>query len=73
MASKRAPLNLPSPPDKYDKAFMQNLLSALVKADAMNVKSNEEYQSLRFVLADTATGTRYQITIASGVLTLTAI
>lgn len=73
MASKRASLNLPSPPDQYDKTFMQNLLTALVKADGMNVKSNEEYQAPRFVLADTVTGTRYQVTIVSGALTLTAI
>lgn len=73
MSQQRAPLNLPQAPREYNQSFMQNLVSALIRADANNVKRDEEWNAVRLVLTDTVTSARYQVTIASGVLTVTAI
>ena len=71
--SQRSPLNLPQAPAEYDQTYQRNLMSALIKADANSVKKDEEWNPVRLVLQDTVTMARYQVTVVSGVLTVTAL
>lgn len=71
--SKRAPLNLPSAPAQYSADYMQRLSKAVIEADAKNLKNDQEINAVRLVLTDTVTSARYQVTVASGVLTVTAL
>lgn len=66
-------LNLGAPPEQYTKADQINLRRVLTDADAQNVKKGEEWNAVRLVLTDTVTGARYNLTVASGVLTLVAL
>lgn len=66
-----APLQLPDPPEKYSVAWAASLIRALVAADFKNLKSDRE--TPQQIFTDTVTGTRYKVSIASGVWTLTAI
>jgi hypothetical protein len=62
-----------SAPQQYDRANEQSFRNAAQEADAQNVKKNTEWNAARLVLTDTDTGARYQVTVASGVLTLVAL
>jgi hypothetical protein len=66
-------MNLPLAPEKYDPVNESNMRAALEQADRLNHKKGQETQLVRLVLADTVTGTRYLVTVASGALTLTAL
>ena len=66
-------LNLPASPAQYNKEDQTSLRRALTDADAQNVKKDEEWNARRLVLTDTVTGARYNVTVASGVLTLVAL
>lgn len=59
--------------DKYSKEHMASLIRAIADADAQNVKKGTEWNAVRLVLTDTDTGARYNVTVASGVLTLVAL
>ncbi len=43
------------------------------REDGRNFKRDQEVEPVRFVLKDTVDGQRYEVTVASGVLTLTAV
>lgn len=64
---------LAKPPPAYDWRDQHDTRSAIEDELARCVKRNEELQPARLVMADTVTGVRYIITVASGALTLTAI
>lgn len=66
-------MNLGTAPREYDQTSLNQMLREIESADRQNFKANMEVQPRRLVLQDTVTGTRYQITVASGALTLTAL
>lgn len=61
---------LPPPPATYDVADQTRLRDALRRADAENLKRGRELNLglARLILTDPATGDRYAITVAGGVL-----
>ena len=73
--SNKAPagLQLPNAPAQYSQQDQALLRAALAAADRDNAKQNQEANMKRLVLTDTVTGTRYNVTIASGALTLVAL
>lgn len=64
---------LPAAPAQYsaqDQASTRRLIQEELRRC---VKTDEQLTPVRFVLIDTVTGTNYQLTVASGALTLTAV
>ena len=55
---------------QQDQASVRRLLQEELLRCA---KTNEQFTPARFVLIDTVTGTNYELTVASGSLTLTAV
>lgn len=69
-------MNLPNPPTSYDPTDQTNVRVALKRADADNVKRGSDYEvgkNVRIIMTDTVTQARYALTVASGVLTLSAL
>mgnify|MGYP001579861258 CR=1 FL=1 len=70
-------MKLPTAPAGYDRRDQQEARSKLEKSDAENHKRGRHIDlgGLEFypILYDTVTGARYSLTIASGVLTVTAL
>lgn len=66
-------MNIPPTPGAYSQTNESSFRQAVVEEDRRNLKRGEEMNPERFVLTDTVTGTRYMVTIVSGVLTLTAL
>ena len=66
-------MKLPTAPDKYDKVNEQSMRNKLAQEDDRNVKQNTEWNAVRLVLTDTVTGTRYNVTVASGAIALVAL
>lgn len=68
-------LRLPQPGRAYDAENEARTRRSLEEADDANQKRGSDYEVSRgrLILTDTVTGTRYNLTIASGVVTLTAL
>jgi hypothetical protein len=65
-------MNLPATPFTYSPTNEAALREELKLQDARNLKRGGAIEQPRLILKDTVTGDRYQVTIASGVLTLVA-
>lgn len=68
-----APLQLGNAPAQYSQNDQQLLRAKLGELDRRTAKVDAEARMQRLCLQDTVTGTWYQVTVASGALTLTAI
>lgn len=69
-------MNLPPPGEKYDANNEAQMRAILEREDARNHKKGEAIEvgaNVPLILTDTATGTRYSLTVVSGVLTLAAL
>lgn len=69
-------MNLGSAPAKYDPADQSRLRNALSAADAQSLKRGQDIElagAAKLILQDTVTGARYAVTVASGLLTATAL
>lgn len=66
-------MKLPVPPAAYSVGDQAQTRFGIEREFTRCVMRDEEYQPVRLVLADTVTGTRYLVTVAAGVLTLTAV
>lgn len=68
-------MRLPSPPPAYDQQNEASARRAIEESDEANQKRGSDYEVARgrLILPDTVTGTRYNVTIVSGALTLTAL
>lgn len=66
-------LKLPKPPKAYDAHNEAQMRQTVERELDRALKRDEEIQPARLVMADTVTGTRYLVTIASGAWTLTAL
>lgn len=64
---------LPAAPSQYSKADQASLRRLLQEELRRCVKTDEQLTPVRLVLIDTVTGTNYELTVASGVLTVTAV
>ena len=73
MTTAVAPIALPQPQAQYSTKDQADTRAAIVRELRRCLKKDEETQLVRLVLKDTVTSTRYLITVASGVLTLTAL
>lgn len=73
--SNKAPagLQLPNAPAQYSQKDQAELRKALADADRRYAKQDGEANMARLVLTDTVTGARYNVTVASGALTLVAL
>lgn len=60
-------------PPQYNAENEQSFRNAAQDADDQNVKKGTEWNAVRLVLTDTVSGTRYNLTVASGALVLTAL
>lgn len=64
---------LPAAPAQYSKED-QASLRRLIQEELLNcVKKNEEWNAVRLVLTDEATGTRYELYITGGVISKRAV
>lgn len=66
------------PPDKYSMTDQAHLRREIERLDQENLKRFRDIEvgstgQTRLVFTDTTTGTRYKLTVAAGVLTLTAV
>jgi hypothetical protein len=63
---------LPSPPVGYDRADQAQMRDAVRRADNENHKRGRDLElgSARLILTDAATGERYVLSVAGGVLDL---
>lgn len=71
-----AELILPRAPLVYDQRNEQQTRDELQRNDTQILRRDKDADlpsNVRLVLTDTVTGTRYSVTIVSGVLTLTAL
>ncbi len=69
-------MRLPPPSPQYDVLNEANTRRLIETADNENQKSGSDYEvgkMGRLILTDTVTNDRYNVTIASGVLTLTML
>lgn len=69
-------MNLPNPPEKYDRTNEAQTRDTLATVDAENHKKFRDLevgQNCRVIFVDTVTGTRYAMSIASGAVALTAL
>lgn len=69
-------MRLAAAPAKYDLADQARLRATIERADDANFKRGQDVElqpGQRLILPDTVTGDRYLITVASGVLTATAL
>lgn len=64
---------LPAAPAQYSQADQASLRQLIQEELRRCVKTDEQLTPVRLVLIDTVTGTNYQLTVASGTLTLTAV
>jgi hypothetical protein len=64
---------LPAAPAQYSREDQASLRRLIQEELRRCVKTDEQLTPVRFVLIDTVTGTNYQLTVASGALTLTAV
>ena len=68
-----APLQLPNAPGAYDVKDQQQLRTSLIALERRLAKLDAEARMQRLCLQDTVTGTWYNVTIASGAVSLVAI
>lgn len=68
-----AGLQLGNAPAQYDQQDQQGLRSDIVALERRLAKIDAEARMQRLCLQDTVTGTWYQVTIASGAVSLVAI
>ena len=68
-------MNLRQPKPGYDPQDEQHRNNEIERADRQNHKKNRDVEigNGRLILKDTVTGTRYNVTIVSGTLTLTSL
>lgn len=69
-------LKLSAAPSQYDRGDQATMRGALERADQQNHKRGQDIEvgnGCRLIFTDTATKARYALTVASGVLTLTAL
>lgn len=64
---------LPAAQAQYSQTNETSLRQLVQEELADCWKRNEQVTPVRLVLIDTVTGTNYELTVASGVLTLTAV
>lgn len=64
---------LPAAPAQYSAADQASTRRLIQEELRRCVKTDEQLTPVRFVLIDTVTGANYQLTVASGALTLTAV
>lgn len=64
---------LPAAPAAYSQADQVSVRQLIQEELRRCVKTDEQLTPVRLVLIDTVTGANYELTVASGVLTLTAI
>ena len=64
---------LPAAPAAYSQQDQASLRLLVQEELRRCVKTDEQLTPVRFVLIDTVTGTNYELTVASGVLTVTAV
>lgn len=64
---------LPAAPAQYSAVDQASLRTLLQEELGKCVKRDEQLTPVRLVLIDTVTGTNYELTVASGVVTLTAV
>lgn len=64
---------IPAAPAQYSAADQASTRRLIQEELRRCVKTDEQLTPVRFVLIDTVTGTNYQLTVASGTLTLTAV
>lgn len=67
-------MNIPKPPAQYSATDQQLLRGAIDKADKANVKQGGDYETGKgkVYLTDTVDGSRWYLTVTSGVLGVTA-
>ena len=68
-------MKLPIPKPEYRVADERERNRQIERADGQNLKSQQDCEigEGRLILTDTATGTRYQVKITSGVLGIAAV
>lgn len=64
---------IPAAQAQYSQANEASLRQLIQEELANCWKRNEQVTPVRLVLIDTVTGTNYELTVASGVLTLAAV
>lgn len=69
-------MKLGNPAKQYDSGDQARMRGAIEQADAKNHKNDRDIEvgsGKRVILTDTTNGHRYALTVAAGVLTLTAL
>lgn len=64
---------LPAAPSQYSQTDQASTRRLIQEELRRCVKTDEQLTPVRLVLIDTVTGTNYELTVASGVLTVTAV
>lgn len=64
---------LPAAPSQYSQTDQASTRRLIQEELRRCVKTDEQLTPVRFVLIDTVTGANYELSVASGSLTLTAV